>query len=249
MMQKVIGLIPARWESSRFPGKPLEEIDGIPMIQRVYEQCLMAKKLYSVIVVTDNVAIQQYCRDNFMEVVMVDDDVQTGTDRIALAVKNMHGVRYSDIFINIQGDEPVINPEAIDKMVETFDHEIGVSVAYRVMTDYSKLNDRNVTKVVINDNGHAMFFSRLPVSKLQSLGLFAFNASTLRNFTSTRNYDSLDATESIEMRRFLQRGQLVKMVEVQDEGLAVDIPEDIKKIEEFLKLKRFIKKKTLDLQE
>ena len=117
------------------------------------------------------------------------------------------------------------------------------------MTDYSKLNDRNVTKVVINDNGHAMFFSRLPVSKLQSLGLFAFNASTLRNFTSTRNYDSLDATESIEMRRFLQRGQLVKMVEVQDEGLAVDIPEDIKKIEEFLKLKRFIKKKTLDLQE
>jgi 3-deoxy-manno-octulosonate cytidylyltransferase (CMP-KDO synthetase) len=180
---------------------------------------------------------------------MVDDDVQTGTDRIALAVKNMHGVRYSDIFINIQGDEPVINPEAIDKMVETFDHEIGVSVAYRVMTDYSKLNDRNVTKVVINDNGHAMFFSRLPVSKLQSLGLFAFNASTLRNFTSTRNYDSLDATESIEMRRFLQRGQLVKMVEVEDEGLAVDIPEDIKKIEEFLKLKRFIKKKTLDLQE
>ena len=249
MMQKVIGLIPARWESSRFPGKPLEEIDGIPMIQRVYEQCLMAKKLYSVIVVTDNVAIHQYCRDNFMEVVMVDDDVETGTDRIALAVKNMHGVRYSDIFINIQGDEPVINPEAIDKMVETFDHEIGVSVAYRVMTDYSKLNDRNVTKVVINDNGHAMFFSRLPVSKLQSLGLFAFNESTLRNFTSTRNYDSLDATESIEMRRFLQRGQLVKMVEVEDEGLAVDIPEDIKKIEEFLKLKRFIKKKTLDLQD
>ena len=248
-MQKVIGLIPARWESSRFPGKPLEEIDGIPMIQRVYEQCLMAKKLYSVIVVTDNVAIHQYCRDNFMEVVMVDDDVETGTDRIALAVKNMHGVRYSDIFINIQGDEPVINPEALDKMVETFDHEIGVSVAYRVMTDYSKLNDRNVTKVVINDNGHAMFFSRLPVSKLQSLGLFAFNESTLRNFTSTRNYDSLDATESIEMRRFLQRGQLVKMVEVEDEGLAVDIPEDIKKIEEFLKLKRFIKKKTLDLQE
>jgi 3-deoxy-manno-octulosonate cytidylyltransferase (CMP-KDO synthetase) len=109
------------------------------------------------------------------------------------------------------------------------------------------LNDRNVTKVVINDNGHAMFFSRLPVSKLQSLGLFAFNAKTLQNFS--RRDESPDTTESIEMRRFLERGQLVKMVEVQDEGLAVDIPEDIKKIEEFLKLKRFIKKKTLDLQE
>jgi len=245
--QKVIGLIPARWDSSRFQGKPLAEIDGIAMIQRVYEQCLMAKKLYSVMVVTDNVGIHQYCVDNFMEVIMVDDDVETGTDRIAIAVRNMHGVSYSDIFVNIQGDEPLINPEAIDKMVETFDHEIGVSVAYRVMTDYSKLNDRNITKVVINDNGHAMFFSRLPVSKLQSLGLFAFNASTLRNFS--RRDDSPDTTESIEMRRFLERGQLVKMVEVEDYGLAVDVPEDIKKIEEFLKFKKEIKEKMLDLRE
>ena len=245
--QKVIGLIPARWDSSRFQGKPLAEIDGIAMIQRVYEQCLMAKKLYSVMVVTDNVGIHQYCVDNFMEVIMVDDDVETGTDRIAIAVNNMNNVRYSDIFINIQGDQPIINPEAIDKIIDTFDFEIGVSVAYRDMLDYSRLNDKNVTKVVVNENGHAMFFSRLPVSKLQSLGLFAFNAKTLQNFS--RRDDSPDTTESIERRRFLERGQLVKMVEVQDEGLAVDIPEDIKKIEEFLKLKRFIKKKTLDLQE
>ena len=247
MMQKVIGLIPARWESSRFPGKPLAEIDGIAMIQRVYEQCLLSKKLYSVIVVTDNVAIHQYCRDNFMEVVMVDDDVDTGTDRIALAVRNMHGVRYSDIFINIQVDEPLINPEAIDKMIDTFDHEIGVSVAYREMTDYSNMNNRNVTKVVINDQGHAMFFSRHPISKLQSLGLFAFNASTLKGFYRRKVVE--DTTESIEMRRFLERGQLVKMVEVEDYGLAVDVPEDIKKVEDFLKLKEEIKKKTLDLQE
>ena len=248
MQRKVIGLIPARWESSRFPGKPLAEIDGIAMIQRVYEQCLMSKKLYSVIVVTDNVAIHQYCRDNFMEVVMVDDDVDTGTDRISLAVRNMHGVRYSDIFINIQGDEPLINPEAIDKMIETFDHEIGVSVAYRVMTDYSKLNDRNVTKVVINDNGHAMFFSRHPVSKLQSLGLFAFNASTLKGFYRRKDMKE-DTTESIEMRRFLQRGERIKMVEVEDYGLAVDVPEDIKKVEDFLKFKKEIKEKMLDYQE
>jgi 3-deoxy-manno-octulosonate cytidylyltransferase (CMP-KDO synthetase) len=246
-MRKVIGLIPARWESSRFPGKPLAEIDGIPMIQRVYEQCLLVKQLYSVIVVTDNVAIHQYCRDNFMEVVMVEDDVDTGTDRIALAVRNMYGIRYSDIFINIQGDEPVINPEAIDKMIETFDHEIGVSVAYREMTDYSNMNNRNITKVVINDHGHAMFFSRHPISKLQSLGLFAFNASTLKSFYKRKVVE--DTTESIEMRRFLQRGGLVKMVKVEDEGLAVDVPEDIKKVEEFLKLKEEIKKKTLDLQE
>ena len=248
MMQKVIGLIPARWESSRFPGKPLAEINGIPMIKRVYEQCLMSKKLYSVIVVTDNVDIHQYCRDNFMEVVMVDDDVDTGTDRIALAVRNMHGVRYSDIFINIQGDEPLINPEAIDKMIDTFDHEIGVSVAYREMTDYSNMNNRNVTKVVINDQGHAMFFSRHPISKLQSLGLFAFNASTLKGFYRRKVVEE-DTTESIEMRRFLQRGGLVKMVKVEDEGLAVDVPEDIKKVEDFLKLKEEIKEKMLDLQE
>ena len=248
MQRKVIGLIPARWESSRFPGKPLAEINGIPMIKRVYEQCLMSKKLYSVIVVTDNVDIHQYCRDNFMEVVMVDDDVDTGTDRISLAVRNMHGVRYSDIFINIQGDEPLINPEAIDKMIDTFDHEIGVSVAYREMTDYSNMNNRNVTKVVINDQGHAMFFSRHPISKLQSLGLFAFNASTLKSFYKRKVVEE-DTTESIEMRRFLQRGGLVKMVKVEDYGLAVDVPEDIKKIEDFLKLKEEIKKKTLDLQE
>ena len=248
MMQKVIGLIPARWESSRFPGKPLAEIDGIAMIQRVYEQCLMSKKLYSVIVVTDNVAIHQYCRDNFMEVVMVEDDVDTGTDRIALAVRNMYGIRYSDIFINIQGDEPVINPEAIDKMIDTFDHEIGVSVAYREMTDYSNMNNRNVTKVVINDQGHAMFFSRHPISKLQSLGLFAFNASTLKGFYRRKVMEE-DTTESIEMRRFLQRGERIKMVEVEDYGLAVDVPEDIKKVEDFLKLKEEIKEKMLDLQE
>jgi len=247
MQRKVIGLIPARWESSRFPGKPLAEIDGIAMIQRVYEQCLMSKKLYSVIVVTDNVAIHQYCRDNFMEVVMVDDDVETGTDRIAIAVNNMHNVRYSDIFINIQGDQPLINPEAIDKMIDTFDFEIGVSVAYRDMLDYSRLNDRNVTKVAINDNGHAMFFSRHPISKLQSLGLFAFSVSTLRNFL--KQDDSPDTTEDIEMRRFLERGQIVKMVRVDDTGLAVDVPEDIKKVEDFLEFKKEIKEKMLDYQE
>jgi CMP-2-keto-3-deoxyoctulosonic acid synthetase len=247
MQRKVIGLIPARWDSSRFQGKPLAEINGIPMIQRVYEQCLMAKKLYSVIVVTDNVAIRQYCIDNFMEVIMVDDDVETGTDRIAIAVNNMNNVRYSDIFVNIQGDQPTINPKAIDKIIDTFDFEIGVSVAYRDMLDYSRLNDKNVTKVVVNENGHAMFFSRLPVSKLQALGLFAFSASTLRNFA--KRDDSPDNTEDIEMRRFLERGQLVKMVRVDDLGLAVDVPEDIKKVEDFLEFKKEIKEKTLDYQE
>lgn len=232
-MQKVIGLIPARWESSRFQGKPLAKINGVPMIERVYEQCLMAKKLYSVIVVTDNVDIHQYCRDNFMEVIMVDDDVDTGTDRISLAVRNMHGVRYSDIFVNIQGDEPVINPEAIDKMIETFDHEIGVSVAYTDIKDESKIHDRNVTKVVLNNHGEAMFFSRYGISKLQSLGLFAFNAKTLKSFYRRKVMEE-DTTESIEMRRFLQKGERIKMIKVDDQGMAVDVPEDIKKVEKFL---------------
>ena len=228
----VVGLIPARWNSTRFEGKPLVDIDGIPMIRRVYDRACMAKSLDTVVVLTDDQRINEYCALNEMRCIIVDEPCLTGTDRCVAALDLLDGTT----FVNIQGDEPLINPDAIDELVEEHSWHIGVTNAYvKIDQDY-KLTDKNVVKVAFNKNRHAMYYSRLPISEYQQLGLYAFSRDMLSLFSNLEVCEQ-ELENNVEMLRYIENGYQVKMVEVDDHGLSVDTPSDVTLVE--LKLKEY----------
>ena len=224
-----VGLIPARWASTRFEGKPLAMICGQTMIQRVYDRALMSKRLDEVYVVTDDDRIENYCNENTLNVIRINQDVKTGTDRIALTLDTLD----ADIYVNIQGDEPLIDPDAIDRLVEYYNPNIGTANAYVKINEPYKLTDVNVVKAVINSHHCAMYYSRLPISEYQQLGLYAFSKERLKLFRELP-MQSLEKSESVEMLRYLENGYDVQMVHVDDVGLSVDTPNDIKLVEEHL---------------
>lgn len=222
----VVGLIPARWASTRFEGKPLVDISGIPMIKRVYDRACMAKYLDTVVVLTDDERIAKYCSSQEMRCIVIDESARSGTDRCAAALNMLDG----RIFVNIQGDEPLINPDAIDTLVEQFGWGIGVANAYVDIDQDYKLTDENVVKVTMNKNNHALYYSRLPISEYQQMGLYAFSRDMLSIFP-TLPVGKNEEKESVEMLRYLENGYMVKMVKVDDDGLSVDTPHDVKLVE------------------
>ena len=230
-----VGLIPARWSSTRFEGKPLALINGIPMIRRVYDLACQVKQLDTVVVLTDDDRIVDYCSKNEMRCIMVEEDVRSGTDRCAKALELLDG----DIFVNIQGDEPLLNPDAVDKLIS--EHRNGVSNAYVYVNNDYKLQDKNVVKVITDMNSNAIYYSRLPIPYQQKsspqfkqqLGLYCFDRHMLNIFTNLLVGDN-EKAESVEMLRYVENGYAVNMVEVDDEGLSVDTIEDLKRVEEFL---------------
>lgn len=230
-----VGLIPARWSSTRFEGKPLALINGIPMIQRVYELASSCINLDTVVVLTDDERISDYCSKNEMRCIVVEDDVRSGTDRCAKALELLDG----DVFVNIQGDEPLINPDAVDKLID--EHKNGVSNAYVHVNNTDKLLDKNVVKVITDINSNAIYYSRLAIPYQQKeetpfkqqLGLYVFDRYMLEYFPRLIVGEN-EKAESVEMLRYIENGFNVHMVEVEDEGLSVDTIEDLKKVEEFL---------------
>lgn len=226
---KVLGLIPARWGSTRFEGKPLADIGGKKMIHRVYDQCKKTENLEEVIVLTDDDRIEDYCVENKINVLRVDDDCETGTDRCAIASNKLS----ADIFVNIQGDEPLIEPDTIDAVVDAHNHHIGVTNAYCDIVEEYKLEDRNVCKVALDTKGNAQYYSRLPISEYQQLGLYAFSGTSLEDFYHLTKGEC-EKRERIEMLRFIENDMNVKMVKVEEESISVDVPSDIKLVEEKL---------------
>ena len=230
-----VGLIPARWSSTRFEGKPLALIKGIPMIQRVYDLACQVKQLDTVVVLTDDDRIVDYCSKNEIRCIVVEENVRSGTDRCAKALELLDG----DIFVNIQGDEPLLNPDAVDRLIS--EHRNGVSNAYVYVNNDDKLLDKNVVKTITDMNSNAIYYSRLPIpyqqkestSFKQQLGLYCFDRHMLNIFPSLLVGDN-EKAESVEMLRYIENGYAVNMVEVEDEGLSVDTIEDLKKVEEFL---------------
>tara|TARA_B100000609_G_scaffold49290_1_gene38172 strand:+ start:4032 stop:4823 length:792 start_codon:yes stop_codon:yes gene_type:complete len=245
---KVVGLIPARWQSSRFEGKPLQPINGIPMIQRVYNQCTLVESLEKVIVLTDDDRIQEFCITNSMACLRIDDHCETGTDRCAKAIEFIE----ADFFVNIQGDEPVIDPNSIDSLVRNFlkknndlnvfsKSKIRIGNAFTEIKDDKKLNDKNIVKVVFDKKRNALFFSRHPLPHpkgtveryFQQLGLYIYSKRALKTFSELTRLP-LEKSEEIELLRFLEHGYSVEMIKVKDIGLSVDVPEDIKFVEDYL---------------
>ncbi len=239
---KVIGVIPARYQSSRFPGKPLALIAGKPMIYHVWNQAKKALLLDQLLVATDDKQIQNVCARLDIQVVMTSEKHETGTDRVAEVAQKVKG----DIFVNIQGDEPLIDPRSIEAVTESIlSTEVWVTNAYSLIRDRETAASVNVVKVVTDINDYALAFSRslIPHSKdphqiyKKQLGLYAFTREAIAQFPHLKR-QALEITESVDMYRFLEHGYKIKMVPVPDEfSVAVDQLEDIQKVEDILKFR------------
>ncbi|SMG29947.1 3-deoxy-manno-octulosonate cytidylyltransferase [Sphingobacterium psychroaquaticum] len=240
---KIIGIIPARYASTRFPGKPLVNIGGKSMIQRVYEQVKSCKSLTEVVVATDDTRIQQHVEAFGGKVVMTSSDHPSGTDRCAEVIQSYNDY---DVVINIQGDEPFINPEQIDMLAILFqesDTEIGTLVK-RIETTAELFNE-NSPKVVFNSKRQALYFSRqtIPFQRgvarenwldhqayYKHIGIYGYRRHILQEITNL-NASAFEKSESLEQLRWLENGYIIKVAESMFETVAVDTPEDLEQIQ------------------
>jgi 3-deoxy-manno-octulosonate cytidylyltransferase (CMP-KDO synthetase) len=238
---RAIGIIPARYEATRFPGKPLFPIAGKPLIQRVYEQVVTAKRLESVIVATDDERIFRTVESFGGKAIMTRADHPTGTDRLAEVARGLD----CDLVVNVQGDEPLMSPELIDRSVEHFgaipDFRFG-SAMTPIETEEDVQNP-NVVKVVVGQNGQALYFTRFPVPyrrKLttapvyQHIGFYVYSREFLIDFSQMKP-TPLEQTECLEQLRALENGIRIDMFETDYLGIGVDSPEDVARIEWELK--------------
>ncbi len=237
-----IVVIPARLQSTRLPRKPLVEILGKSMIQRTYEQCLKAVPKEFVVVATDSEEIRKHCEELGMNVVMTSTLCLTGTDRIAEVAKRID----ADYYINVQGDEPVINPKDIKKVVEvlrnrTFDGEI--INGYSSIDNEDDYRSLSVPKVVFREDKRLMYMSRSPIPgnkdgvfecAFRQICIYAFPKSALLQFSAIGSKTYFEGMEDIEILRFLELGYDVRMIEMTADSIPVDHPEDVTKVEKYL---------------
>lgn len=241
---RILGVIPARYNSSRFKGKPLSLIKGIPMIKRTYIQALKSNQLTKLIVATDSDIIRDYCQKENIPVVMTSENCLTGTDRIA----EVSTIEYYDLYVNIQGDEPVIDSSSIDEIVTEFKEYGDKYIAYnlyKVIDSKDEVNSSTIIKVIVNENDELMYMSRhgVPFNKSNNKSIFkkqvcvyGFTKKALELFSS-RSKTLNEEFEDIEILRFLDMGYKVKMKKTTVDSISVDLPSDIKKVEDFLKEK------------
>lgn len=239
----ILGVIPARYASTRLPGKPLIDIGGKSMIQRVYEQCLKCDELDEVVVATDDERILQHVQAFGGKVMLTSAEHQSGTDRCA-EVANKLAVKY-DVVINIQGDEPFIDPEQISKVIGCFDNEtVQIASLYKKISREQDAQFPNTVKVVMNHLGNALYFSRsvIPYRRNQAaeihyykhIGLYGYRADVLQQITRLQP-SMLEQAESLEQLRWLENGFTITMRETQLETLSIDTPDDLKLVENYLK--------------
>lgn len=236
----VIGIIPARFESSRFPGKPLVDILGKSMIQRVYEQCINSDSLSHVIVATDDQRIFDSVEAFDGQVKMTRSSHISGTDRVAEVAADFDE---EDIIINIQGDEPTIDPRQIDQLVELIQKKnAGIATLGRWIEEEEDIHNPNVVKVVKDANGVARYFSRatIPYHRsgeepryCQHIGIYGFRNSILQELTQLAP-SALEKTESLEQLRWLENGYDIYIEESPYLNIGVDAPEDVELIIDLL---------------
>lgn len=240
---QVIGIIPSRYASTRFPGKPLVDIKGKTMIQRVYEQASKASSLATVVVATDDQRIFDHVQGFGGNVAMTSEDHESGTDRCFEALQNFGGDY--DAVVNIQGDEPFIQPSQIEKVISCFENEsTQIATLVRVITDAEELHNPNQVKAVIDTHKKAVYFSRQPIPYLKGvdlndwpslhtyyghLGLYAYRTSALGEITQLAP-SSLEKAESLEQLRWLENGYHIS-VEITDiPSVGIDTPEDLERL-------------------
>ncbi len=240
-MNKFIGIIPARYGSTRFPGKPLAMIGNKPMIQRVYEQA--CKAIDTVYVATDDKRIEATVNAFGGNVIITGSSHPNGTTRCFEAISKLQNS--ADIVINIQGDEPFINPQQIEAIKKLFENStVTIATQIKKITSVNNLSNPNIPKVVINQKMEAIYFSRSPIPFLRNIpeakwidhhsyykhiGLYAYRTDTLKkliNLTPTPN----EKAESLEQLRWIDHGFTIQTGLTEFENLAIDTPEDLEKI-------------------
>jgi 3-deoxy-manno-octulosonate cytidylyltransferase (CMP-KDO synthetase) len=239
----IVGIIPARYESSRFPGKPLIDIKGKTMIQRVVERTLQSKYLSDVVVATDDTRIYDHVISLGVKAVMTSSTHPSGTDRCHEALSKLE-TSYKYV-INIQGDEPMLEPEQIDELAKVLlDGEVELATQIATVESAETLFNEGEVKVVLNDKSEALYFSRSPIPYIKNkpkeewylhhdfwrhVGMYAYRTDVLEKLTKLP-LASLEKAESLEQLRWLQAGFSIRCVPTQYNSYSVDTPEDLKAI-------------------
>ena len=254
---KIIGIIPARFASVRFPGKPLADIGGKPMIRRVYEQVSKAASVSEVVVATDDERILAAVTDFGGKALLTSSEHQSGTDRCAEVARKFPGY---DIVINVQGDEPFIDPAQIDELASCFDIQrkaggengkaqggnttVELASLYKKITSVEELQNPNLPKIVMNEKKEAIYFSRFPVPYLRGIpaekwlehrdyykhiGIYGYRRDVLLKITELPP-SALEQSESLEQLRWLENGYKIQLAETLASSHAIDTPEDLERV-------------------
>ena len=242
-----IAIIPARYAAKRLPGKPLVTLAGKSMIERVWARVSRAQKISRVIVATDDERILQAVAAFGGEAVMTRAEHRSGTERVAeVAATAIRGG--DDIFVNVQGDEPLIEPEAIDAAVEAMESDEQVLIATLAVpiTRPADIMDPNIVKVVLDFDDNALYFSRAPIPwvrdreapvharHLKHLGLYSFRRAALLDFP-TLPLGDLERVEQLEQLRWMENGYKIRVAETSHDSISVDVAEDVARVEELLR--------------
>jgi 3-deoxy-manno-octulosonate cytidylyltransferase (CMP-KDO synthetase) len=239
-MSEVVGIIPARWGSTRFPGKPLHVIAGKPLIQHVWERCTEAGCFDRIIIATDDMRIAEAGFALGAEIALTSPDHKSGTDRIAEVAKKL---RKASLIFNIQGDEPLIDPLLLRRLVREAKQkkEIQIITAATPLSPEASLNEHNV-KVVFDSKGNALYFSRsripfrraaLNVDFYKHLGIYGYRRKALLNFVKWRP-SLLEQAEQLEQLRALENGMKIRVIVSESNSIGVDTPEDATEVERLI---------------
>jgi 3-deoxy-manno-octulosonate cytidylyltransferase (CMP-KDO synthetase) len=244
---KIVGIIPSRYASTRLPGKPLADICGKTMVQRVYEQAKQSILLTDVVVATDDERIESAVQSFGGTVQMTPVNIHSGSDRIALVAKNCN----ADIVVNIQGDEPMIDPKLIDQTIRLLidDRNAVVGTAVKKTTSHQDVFNPNIVKVVLDNNNYALYFSRSPIPHVRDarnddgwfietmfykhFGIYVYRADFLQQYTTLKQ-TPLEMAEKLEQLRILENGYRIKCAVTEYESLPVDTPEDLERVRKMI---------------
>jgi len=238
-----IVIIPARYKSSRLEGKPLIDLNGTPMIIRTYRQCLKAVSANKIFIATDSKLIEKVCVKEGAQVIITSSECLTGTDRVAEVSEKIK----ADTYINVQGDEPLFNPEDLKLLIsEVKKYPKEIITGYCEINDEKDFRNLNVPKVVIRPDGRLLYASRAPIPSNKSnkfekgfrqVCVYAFPSKVLKIFSERKSKTELEKIEDIEYLRFLELGIDIKTLKMSQMSLAVDTPEDVIEVKEIIKKK------------
>ena len=242
---EVVAVIPARFASTRFPGKPLADIDGRPMIEHVYRRASASPVVSRVIVATDDLRIATRVAEFGGQVRLTRPDHLTGTDRLAEVASSLD----CDVVVNVQGDEPLFDPRAIDELIAPFsDRSVSMTTLYRRILQPAELSNPNIVKLVTDRSGFALYFSRAPIPHTRDprggypplfrhVGVYAYRRTALMVLASLEP-TPLERAESLEQLRALEHGIRIKAVETSYDSIGVDTPEDLEQVRRLLQAGR-----------
>jgi 3-deoxy-manno-octulosonate cytidylyltransferase (CMP-KDO synthetase) len=236
-------IIPARYSSSRLPGKPLLKISGVEMIMRTYSRCAKAVDPKKIFVATESSLIKNFCIKNSIQVIMTSDKCLTGTDRIAEVSTKIS----APVYINVQGDEPLLNPDDLLSIINA-----SMQKPNTIFNGYCEINDKdqylskNIPKAVFTEDKKLLYMSRSPIpfsgsiksmKAFRQVCIYAFPRKALKIFSNNPKKTFFEMIEDIEILRFLELGCEINMVKMSSDSVAVDVPDDIKRVEKLLSLR------------